>query len=237
MRNPSFIENSKIKSYVLRSGRITSAQKQSYALLSDNYLIPFESELKAPNIYFKNNNPVILEIGFGMGAATAIIAENNPDKNYLGLEVHRPGIGKLLWEIENRCLSNIRIIEHDAVEVAEKMIMPSTLSAIHIFFPDPWPKKKHHKRRLIKRPFTDVLAGLLITGGYLYMATDWEEYAQWALEELNCTPGLTNSYTCFAEPQAWRPQTKFEHKGLRKNHKVWELFYHRNEEQVRGLDS
>ena len=214
-------ENHKIKSYVLRAGRFTDAQKRVYNLYSEKYLIPFEEKLSYPNVFFNNKNPVILEIGFGMGLATAIIAENNPGKNYLGIEVFRPGIGRLLWEINKRSLANIRIIEHDAVEVVEKMIAPSSLEALHIFFPDPWPKKRHHKRRLIKRPFTDSLAKLLLPNGYLYMVTDWKDYAEWALDELNLTAELKNTYLDFAEPQKWRPRTKFEQKGLDQNHEVW----------------
>jgi tRNA (guanine-N7-)-methyltransferase len=220
-----------IKSYVLRAGRLTDAQKRSYGLLSEKYLVPFEAQATNPQDFFGNKNQVTLEIGFGMGTATAIIAEANPDKNYLGIEVHRPGIGKLLWEIEKRGLANVRIIEHDAVEVLEKMIAPVSFEAVHIFFPDPWPKKRHHKRRLVTRPFTDTLALALKPGGYLYMVTDWEDYAKWALTELGTTPGLSNSFCGFSPSQEWRPRTKFEQKGLDKNHKVWELFFNRNNER------
>lgn len=160
-----------------------------------------------------------------MGTSTAQIAAANPDKNYLGIEVHRPGIGRLLWEIESRGLSNIRIVEGDAADFMQKMLAPSSLQAIHIFFPDPWPKKKHHKRRLLRRPFTEVLAQRLVPGGYLYMTTDWEDYALEALAELAATPGLCNAYDGFAEPQPWRPATEFERKGLNKSHIIRELFF------------
>lgn len=223
-------EDRKIKSYVLRAGRMTDAQKTAYETFSPKYIIPFAPEPQSPNVFFGNDNPVTLEIGFGMGIATAVIAHDNPEKNYLGIEVHRPGIGRLLWEIENRSLANIRIIEHDAVEAVEKMLPPASLDAIHIFFPDPWPKKRHHKRRLVKRPFTETLTGLLKPGGYLYMVTDWENYAEWALEELRATPGLKNSCEGFAPPAEWRPRTKFEQKGLDKNHNVRELFFIRSSE-------
>ncbi|MDR2110764.1 MAG: tRNA (guanosine(46)-N7)-methyltransferase TrmB, partial [Spirochaetaceae bacterium] len=175
--------------------------------------------------FFGNEAPVTVEIGFGMGLATALIAQENPGKNYLGIEVFRPGIGRLLWEIEKRRLDNIRIIEHDAVEVFEEMIPPACLEGVHIFFPDPWPKKRHHKRRLIKRPFTDLLARRLRPSGYLYKVTDWAEYGEWALEALSVTPGLVNPYGGFAPPQTWRPRTKFEAKGLQKNHEVRELLF------------
>jgi tRNA (guanine-N7-)-methyltransferase len=220
-----------IKSYVLRAGRLTEAQKRSYGLFSEKYLIPFETQPANPRDFFSNEDQVSLEIGFGMGTATAIIAEANPCKNYLGIEVHRPGIGKLLWEIEKRGLANVRIIEHDAVEVLEKMISPASIEAVHIFFPDPWPKKRHHKRRLVTRPFTDTLARALKPGGYLYMVTDWEDYAKWALAELGATPGLSNPSCGFSPAQEWRPRTKFEQKGLDKNRKVWELFFYRNHER------
>jgi tRNA (guanine-N7-)-methyltransferase len=174
---------------------------------------------------FGNQNPVTVEIGFGMGVATAQIADDNRDKNYLGLEVHRPGIGRLLWEIERRGLTNIRIIEHDAVEVFAALVPDRSLEALHVFFPDPWPKKRHHKRRLITRPFTELLAQKLQIGGYLYMVTDWADYAEWALAELSATTGLVNRYDAYAPHQAWRPETKFEVKGLAQEHAVWELLF------------
>jgi tRNA (guanine-N7-)-methyltransferase len=219
------VPSSSIKSYVLRAGRETAAQRRAYDSLSGQFIVPFENrEINFANI-FCNDAQIIAEIGFGMGEATAIIAGENPGKNYLGIEVHKPGIGKLLWEIEQRPLSNIRIIECDAAVVFEKMIPPLSLEGIHLFFPDPWPKKRHHKRRLVKRPLTAVLAEKLKPGGYLYMVTDWEDYALWALEELNATQTLSNPGGGFAPPQAWRPRTSFERKGLAKNHQVRELFF------------
>ena len=223
---PRFAKSSSgIRSYVLRSGRGTSAQQRAYDSLSERFIIPFENKPMDYAAIFGSGNPVIAEIGFGMGTATAVIAEENPGKNYLGIEVHRPGIGRLLWEIEQRSLSNIRIIEHDAVEVFQKMIPPSSLEGIHLFFPDPWPKKRHHKRRLVQKPFTHTLAAALEPNGYLYMVTDWEDYAQWALEELGTTNSLVNTCDGFAEPREWRPRTSFERKGLAKDHQVRELFF------------
>jgi len=226
------------KSFVIRQGRFTDAQRKAYETLSGIYLLPFENKKINFETVFGNKNSVILEIGFGMGIATAAIAEVNPGKNYLCVEVHKPGIGRLLWEIEKRGLSNIRIIERDAVDVME-MIENASLFGIHIFFPDPWPKKKHHKRRLVRRPFTEVLAGKLApfreeerprvqegqAGGYLYMVTDWEDYANFALGELCATPGLINAYEGFAPLAAWRPKTEFEKKGSKKNLTVKELFF------------
>jgi tRNA (guanine-N7-)-methyltransferase len=213
-----------IKSYVIRAGRGTAAQKRSYDSLSGQFLLPFENKVLNYASCFGNDNPVIAEIGFGMGLATAIIAGTHPDKNYVGIEVHRPGIGKLLDEIHKRALSNIRIVEHDAAEVFAYMIPPQSLEGIHLFFPDPWPKKRHHKRRLVQLPFTNTLASCLKPQGYLYMVTDWEDYALWALEALTLTEGLVNNADGFSPPQTWRPRTRFEQKGLEKNHQVRELF-------------
>lgn len=214
-----------VHTFVLRAGRMTDAQRKAYETLSQRWCVPYTgSPLNFIDI-FDNVNPVTVEIGFGMGAATAIIAQNNPEKNYLGLEVHRPGVGKLLNEIEEKNLSNLYIIEHDAIEVLENMIPDESVNAFHIFFPDPWPKKKHHKRRLVQRPRTDILVKKLAPGGYLYMATDWEPYAEFALEELTLTQGLKNKFFGYAPHQEWRPETKFENKGLKAERKISELFF------------
>lgn len=219
-----------IKTFVLRAGRMTPTQQKDYQELSGRWCIPFGNyPLDYPQI-FGNTNDVVVEIGFGMGKATALIAEANPEINYLGLEVHRPGVGKLLGEIRRRNLENISIIQHDALEVLETMVPDSSVVAFHIFFPDPWQKKKHHKRRLVQRPRTDLLARKLVPGGYLYMATDWEPYAEFALEQLEQTPGLKNKYQGFAPHQEWRPETRFEEKGLDKNHVIRELFFVRQED-------
>ena len=213
-----------LKSYVIRAGRFTTAQRKAYDSLAEKFIIPFsEEKLDFSEIFAAGS--VTLEIGFGMGIATAEIAQANQQKNYLGVEVHRPGIGRLLWEIEKRSLVNVRIIEQDAVQAAEKMIPSGSLEAVHLFFPDPWPKKRHRKRRLVQRPFTETLAGCLKPGGYLYMVTDWEDYALHALEELTATAGLRNAYDGFAPPQNWRPVTKFEQKGLAQDHTIWEIFF------------
>lgn len=221
-----------LKSFVIRQGWFTDAQKKAYESLSPRYMLPVsfdqlsssEEKLNYKDI-FGNTGNVILEIGFGSGFATAEIAKANPEKNYIGIEVHKPGIGRLLWEIEKQNLNNIRIIEYDAVPVLEKIIAPESLDAVHVFFPDPWPKKKHHKRRLVQRPFTLTLAKCLKQGGYLYMVTDWEDYALYALEELSATEGLKNNYDGFADSQTWRPRTRFEQKGLDKEHIIRELYF------------
>ena len=217
----------KIRSFVLRGGRLTGAQRRSYDALSKKFIIPYGDKTLDFTCVFGNGNPVIAEIGFGMGKATAVIAEENPDKNYIGLEIHKPGIGRLLWEIEQRSLSNVRIIEHDATEVFENKIPLNSLGGVHIFFPDPWPKKRHHKRRLIQRPFTDCIASRLQPGAYVYMVSDWLDYANWALSALTNTEGLVNEYDGFSPPQSWRPLTSFEKKGLDKKHEIKELFFRR----------
>jgi tRNA (guanine-N7-)-methyltransferase len=204
---------------------MSDAQRRSYQALSARFRVPFAPESLDLGRLFGNDRPVTVEIGFGMGEATAEIAGEHPDKNYLGIEVHKPGIGRLLWEIDRRGLENIRIIEQDAVEALNTMIADGAVAAFHIFFPDPWPKTRHHKRRLIQRPVTGLLAGKLLPGGYLYMVTDWADYGDWALAELTATEGLVNAYAGFAPPQSWRPATRFERKGLEKKHTIRELFF------------
>lgn len=219
-----------IRSFVLRAGRMTDAQQRDYENLSSKWCIPFsQSHINYSDI-FGNTENVIIEIGFGMGQATALIAEENPDTNYIGIEVHRPGVGRLLGEINKRNLSNLFIIEYDAVEVLETMIPDNSVQGFHIFFPDPWPKKKHHKRRLIKRPFTDMLCAKLAHFGYVHMATDWQPYAEFAMEELNTTAGLKNKYGGFAETNRQRPQTKFELKGKNAGRNIFELVYEKTDE-------
>jgi tRNA (guanine-N7-)-methyltransferase len=233
---PLGTEGRGVKSFVLRAGRMSAAQRRSYENLYPRFRL-CDDELKGGHLpldfegVYGNRNPVIAEIGFGMGLATAIIAERNPQKNYLGIEVHRPGIGRLLWEIDRRGLANVRIVEADAVEVMRRLVPDRALAGIHVFFPDPWPKKRHHKRRLITFPFTALLAQKLAPAGaggeaaYIYAVTDWEDYAHWMLRELSGTSGIENAYGGFAGKQAWRPETKFERKGLAKDHKVWELYF------------
>lgn len=204
---------------------MSAAQERSYRDLFPRYSIPFSMNALRFEQAFNNDNPVICEIGFGMGFATAEIAGANPDKNYLGIEVYKAGIGRLLWEIGKRRIENIKIIEYDAVEVLRNMVSDGAFSGFHIFFPDPWPKKRHHKRRLVQRPFTTLLSQKLKTGGSIYMVTDWDDYAVSALEELNGTDGLANAYDGFAPRKSWRPQTKFERKGLAAAREIRELYF------------
>ena len=214
-----------IKTFVIRSGHFSQAEKRDYSELLPIWGVEFSNEKLNFESLFGNQNPVKIEIGFGMGKATAIIAENTPDVNYLGLEVHKPGIGKLLGEIRARNLKNVRIVAHDAIEVLTKMVEDKTVDAFHIFFPDPWPKKRHHKRRLVQRPRTDLLAQKLKTGGYVYFVTDWLPYAEFALEELSKTAGLKNKFEHFAPHQEWRPETRFEQKGLDANRAITEIMF------------
>ncbi len=214
-----------IKSYVKRTGRMSALQKNALREFAPFFCLPFENrELQYSDI-FHNTNSTILEIGFGMGYATAEIAEKNRNKNYIGIEVHTPGVGKLLSEIERRTLTNIRIIEHDAVDVVREMIPDESLQGVHIFFPDPWPKKKHHKRRLVKESFIRLLIPKLKKNGYLYIATDWEPYAQWILEVLTSFKELRNRYSPYAEGIDWRPVTSFERKGKEKKHVIRNIWF------------
>ncbi len=214
-----------IKTFVLRQGRMTAAQERDYKELYPVWCIDYKEEYLDFEKVFGNKNPVVVEIGFGMGAATVQIAKNNPDINYLGIEVHRPGVGKVLGDIKTMGLKNLYIIQFDALDVLEKMIPDSSVSGFHIFFADPWPKKKHHKRRLVQRPRTNLFESKLKKDGYVYFVTDWQEYADFALEELNATEGLKNKYDGFAEHQEWRPETKFERKGINADRVINELFF------------
>lgn len=222
-------ERRSIHTFVIRAGHMTDSERKNYEELSRVWCVPFTTEKINFQELFGNSNPVTIEIGFGMGQATCLIAEANPQMNYLGLEVHKPGIGRLLGEIKNRNLTNIRIMEHDAIEVLETIVDDASVDAFHIFFPDPWPKLKHHKRRLVQRPRTDLMAKKLKTGGYLYMATDWLPYAKFALQELTQTDGLKNKFESFAPHQEWRPETRFEEKGVDANRVISELYFVRND--------
>jgi len=213
-----------IKSYVLRVGRLSKLQQRAVDTLSDQFCIPYDTKIINFEIIFGNTNPVIMEIGFGMGHATVEIAEKNRDKNYIALEVHTPGVGKVLSEIEKRNLTNIRIIQYDAVQVIRNMVPLNTLEGVHIFFPDPWPKKKHHKRRLIQNSFIKELILLIKKGGYIYVATDWEDYAQQIISVLTEFDELVNPFEGFANRIKWRPDTAFEKKGLAKKHIIRDIW-------------
>jgi tRNA (guanine-N7-)-methyltransferase len=216
-----------VRSYVLRQGRVTDAQRRARESLLPRFGIPFSREPIDLDDVFARAAPKILEIGFGMGETTADIAARHPDNDYLGVEVHSPGVGALLKRIDGLGLTNVRIIQHDAVEVLEHMIGPASLAGAHLFFPDPWPKKRHHKRRLIQPPFVSLLASRLKPGGIVHAATDWEDYANQMLEALSAEPLLVNAAAGFAQRPDWRPRTKFEGRGLKLGHKVWDVVFRR----------
>lgn len=220
-------EQHTIRSFVLRAGRMGSGQQKALDELGPRYVLPYAPVELNLDAVFLRHAETILEIGFGMGGATADIATAHPDKNYLGIEVHTPGVGALLKQIGERDLSNLRIIQHDAVEVLRHMIADTSLDGIHIYFPDPWHKSRHHKRRLIQTGFVAMLAQKLKAGGYLHLATDWENYAEQMLEVLAAEPTLVNSADTYAPRPEYRPLTKFEQRGLRLGHGVWDLVFRR----------
>ncbi|HEX3096843.1 MAG TPA: tRNA (guanosine(46)-N7)-methyltransferase TrmB [Usitatibacter sp.] len=216
-----------IRSYVLRQGRFSPAQQRAYAELMPRLGIAYRPQPLDFKAIFGREAPVVLEIGSGMGETTARIAAGNPDIDYVAIEVHAPGIGSLLRRVEEEGLTNLRIIQHDAVEVLRDMVPAGSLAGIHVFFPDPWPKKRHHKRRLVQPAFAELAATRLARGGRLHVATDWQEYAEQILEVLSAVPGLANAAAGFAPRPAWRPETKFEQRGRRLGHGVWDVLFTR----------
>ena len=213
----------------MRQGRVSVAQQRNYDELLPVFGIPYKPALQDLTAAFGRDAPKILEIGFGMGETTATIAAAHPENDYLGIEVHTPGVGALLKDLGERGLSNVRIIQHDAVEVLRDMIAPDSLAGVHVFFADPWPKKRHHKRRLIQPALVAALAKRLKPGGYLHCATDWEEYGAQQLEVLSGEALLENTApeTGFAPRPDYRPLTKFEQRGLRLGHGVWDVVFRR----------
>lgn len=222
-----------IKSFVRRAGRTTTGQSKAFEEFGPRFVLPYRASPLDATAAFGRTAPLILEIGFGMGEATAHIAGVRPQDNFLCCEVHEPGVGALLKRIGEQGLQNIRIVQHDAVEVLEHMLEPGCLDGVHIFFPDPWHKKKHNKRRLIQPPFVAKLVQRIKPGGYLHCATDWEPYAQQMLEVLSAEPLLTNTADAngpgqgYATKPDYRPLTKFENRGLRLGHGVWDLVFRR----------
>ncbi|QHJ00828.1 tRNA (guanosine(46)-N7)-methyltransferase TrmB [Xylophilus rhododendri] len=214
-----------IKSFVLRTGRTTTGQARALSELGGKFLLPYRPGAFDPAAAFSRTAPLILEIGFGMGEATAHIAAVRPDDNFLCCEVHEPGVGALLKRIGEQDLHNIRILRHDAVEVIDHLLQPGMLAGVHIFFPDPWHKKRHHKRRLVQPGLIARLASRLAPGGYLHCATDWQPYAEQMLEVLSAEPQLANTAEAYAERPGYRPLTKFENRGLRLGHGVWDLVF------------
>lgn len=214
-----------IKSFVLRQGHMTAAQQRAIDTQWSKFGVDYRPHKIDLNSTFQRTAPKILEIGFGMGTATATIAQRLPEVDFLAIDVHGPGVGNLLKLIQEENISNIRVMRHDAVEVVNTMLDSDSVHGIHIFFPDPWQKKRHHKRRLIQRPFIEQLLPKLESNGYIHLATDWEEYAEQMLEVLSSFDELNNTADDFAPKPTYRPETKFESRGKRLGHGVWDLVF------------
>lgn len=215
-----------IRTYVLRAGRMTDAQRKALEELGPRYCLPMTTGAMFDRFAaFGNDHPIVAEIGFGMGSATWRIAQANPGTNYLGFEVHTPGVGRLLCEIDSHGLENLRIVHRDAVECFEAFIAPESLSGLHIFYPDPWPKKRHHKRRLLRPGIVELLVSRLAPGAYIYFVTDVEDYATWSLDLLGQIGSLKNRFSGFAPHQGWRPETKFEARANRDGGQAFELLF------------
>ena len=218
------IKKRPIRSYVLRQGRLTKFQSKAIEELSSFYLIDFEKkELDWDQIFENQNNKKVIEIGFGMGATTAEIAQDLKDINFIGIEVHSPGVGNLLNLIKKNEIQNLRILQHDAVEVFKEMVADLSLDGIHIFFPDPWHKKRHHKRRLIQEQFLELIHPKLRQDGYLHIATDWEGYAEWIIDMIKESKYFEFSSDDFFKKPDYRANTKYESRGIRLGHKVWDF--------------
>jgi tRNA (guanine-N7-)-methyltransferase len=215
----------RIRSFVTRAGRLSDAQGRAIEMLGPRYCIPYQKAELDVAAAFGRSAPTIFEIGFGMGETSAKISALMPEKNFIGVEVHTPGVGSLLKLTDAMGLENQRIIQHDAFEVVTHMIAPDSLAGVHVFFPDPWHKARHNKRRLIQGPLVALLASRIAPGGYLHCATDWEEYAVQMLEVLSAEPTLENSAETYAPRPSYRPVTKFENRGLKLGHGVWDLVF------------
>ncbi len=218
-----------IRSYVLRSGRLSTTAAHALQDYSDLYALPFEDQLLDLDGIFPSPGPVIVEIGFGMGHATVELARDCPEYNYLGIEVYKPGVGRVLNAIHTMKLENLRVIRADAAQVLEAMIPIESVHGFHVFFPDPWPKKKHHKRRLLQAGFLHTIAERLHPGGYFYAVTDWQDYAEQILGAVRGETLFVNPYEGFAPPRQWRPKTSFQRKGEEKEHPIREIWAEKRE--------
>jgi tRNA (guanine-N7-)-methyltransferase len=226
-RKPMFYDPTehRIRSFVTRAGRLSTAQARAIETLGPQFCIPYEKAPLELAQTFGRSAPVIFEIGFGMGETSAKIAALMPEKDFIGVEVHTPGVGSLLKLIGEQELANLRLIQHDAVEVLTHRIAPLSLAGAHVFFPDPWHKARHNKRRLLQAPLVALLASRIAPGGYLHCATDWQEYAEQMLEVLGEEPTLVNTADGYAPRPDYRPVTKFENRGLKLGHGVWDLVF------------
>ena len=226
MRNRKDSKGRPVRSYVIRSGRITNSQRQAIGQFWDDNVIPFSGELLDLSGIFQNSLPITVEVGFGMGSSLIEMAQKDSDANFLGIEVHKPGIGRVLKDIEIRRIKNLKLICHDATEVFNSAFEDKALDRVLVFFPDPWPKKRHAKRRIIQPEFVTKVSEKLKSNGFLHLATDWSPYAEYMIEVLNEIPSLSNA----AAPKAFwenplRPETKFERRGKELGNKIWDLLY------------
>lgn len=218
----------RIRSFVLRQGRLTKGQARALQTEWPKFGLDYTAQpIDLNKVFGRTSSQKILEIGFGMGETTARIAQAQPANDFLAVEVHTPGVGSLLKQIEACSITNIRVIQHDVVDVLQTMLPDQCLDGVHIFFPDPWHKKRHHKRRLIQAAFVAALCQKLKPGAYLHVATDWQEYAAWVLDILSAEPLLKNSAADYAQKPDYRPLTKFEQRGIHLGHGVWDLVFYR----------
>ena len=226
-----------IRSFVRRAGRMGPGQQRAMSELGPRFVLPFAAQALDLDAVFGRCAPRVLEVGFGMGSATAEVAAAQPGTDFIGVEIHPPGVGALLKLIGERQLGNLRIVQHDAVQVLAQMIPAGALAGIHIWFPDPWHKKRHHKRRLIQPAFVAQLLPHLAPGGYVHCATDWQPYAEQMLEVLAAEPRLHNTASGYVPRPDWRPLTKFEQRGLRLGHGVWDLLFRRRDRAETAVDT
>lgn len=226
MTEPQKIDPDRIRSFIRRQGRATVGQKLALENHWDKYCLSPQQNFDAAKI-FNRQAPLIIEIGFGNGVSLAEMAEANPGLDYLGIEVHRPGVGHLIMLLEQRGITNVRIFHHDAIEILEQKISDSSIAGVHLFFPDPWHKRRHHKRRIVRPSFVDLLCRKLIPGGYFHAATDWKEYAKDMLKVLSTESRLKNANpnNDYSPRPSYRPLTKFESRGLNLGHGVWDLIF------------
>jgi len=216
----------RIRSFIRRQGRATAGQQNAIDNVWDSYCLDPAKTYDYAQVFGKDA-PLIVEIGFGNGSSLAAMAEANPDLNYLGIEVHRPGIGHLMLLLEEKGISNVKIYHHDAIEILEQKIPNHSLAGVHLFFPDPWQKRRHHKRRIVRPSFVDLLNDKLMPDGYFHAATDWDHYAKDMLKTLSANNKLRNTSTNnqYCERPEYRPLTKFENRGVRLGHGVWDLIF------------
>jgi len=226
MLAPEKTPANRIRSFIRRQGRITQGQQLALDNHWDKYCLDPNADYDFSQV-FGRTAPLIVEIGFGSGDSLAKMAAANPDKDYIGIEVHRPGVGHLMLLLDQLGLTNVRIYCHDAIEIIERKVADNSLAGVHLFFPDPWPKKKHHKRRIVRPSFVELLTRKLQPGGYFHAATDWQNYAENMLEVLSADSGISNTSDTgdYCERPEYRPLTKFEQRGIRLGHGVWDLVF------------